>query len=78
MGLKPAFRASATLLEVSFLKAIVSSLWLKEQVEIRGSGAVRRKNRVAICSDPKGCGLRVERPEGCAQGKTGAEGINSS
>jgi hypothetical protein len=45
MGLKPAFRASATLLEVSFLKAIVSSLWLKEQVEIRGSRAMRRKNR---------------------------------
>jgi hypothetical protein len=33
------------LLEVSFLKAIVSSLWLKEQVEIRGSRAMRRKNR---------------------------------
>jgi hypothetical protein len=35
MGLNPAFRASATLLEVSFLKAIVSSLWLKERFKSR-------------------------------------------
>jgi hypothetical protein len=41
MGLKSASRASATLLEVSFLKAIVSSLCLKQQVEIRSSPAAR-------------------------------------
>jgi hypothetical protein len=69
MGLKPAFRASATLLEVSFLKAIVSSLWLKEQVEIRGSRAMGAQKSLAICSDPKGCGLPVERPAGGARAK---------
>ena len=54
MGLKSASRASATLLEVSFLKAIVSSLCLKQQVEIRSSPAARRKNHRRFTSRRKG------------------------
>jgi magnesium transporter len=54
MGLKSASRASATLLEVSFLKAIVSSLCLKQQVEIRSSPAARRKNHRRFNSRRKG------------------------
>ena len=69
MGLKPAFRASATLLEVSFLKAIVSSLWMKEQVESRGSRAIRRKKSLAICGARNECRLPAERPSGCVQGQ---------
>jgi hypothetical protein len=43
VGLKPAFRASATLLEVSFLKAIVSSGSLKERAGNHISDALSRK-----------------------------------
>jgi hypothetical protein len=56
MGLNPAFRASATLLEVSFLKAIVSSLWLKERFK-SGVGAPCGAKLLAICSDPNGGGV---------------------
>jgi hypothetical protein len=78
MGLKPAFRASATLLEVSFLKAIVSSLWLKEQVEIRGSRAMRRKNRWQFAAIQRDAGGALSARRAVLRGKTGAEGINSS